>query len=164
MLNQKHTARLAVSRTGSEPPQRPFSTRTLIDDLATVASCLLLTVPSLSPAERQFLYDIRRDEARFPTRAIQRLMELSRRSSRPAHREKISEVIRKHSLPLDESLDVVAASIAETRAQGEADVAVHVFLHDRSPANRERAETALTEHCATMRTLLDVVKATAVRS
>lgn len=164
MTTRIASAALAPHRTSAHTATRFISTRGLIDDLMTVSRCLLLSVPDLTKGDRQFLYDVMRDEARFPVRGLQRLLDISRRSARPAHREKMAELLRTYCIPADESMDVVAASIAETQAQGQGDVAVHVFLFDRTAAHRAEALDRMSEHMACVRRLLDVVGVTPVHN
>jgi hypothetical protein len=166
MITRSTSAMLAPSRTNHaahRAPVRPASTRNLIDDLMTVARCLLVSVQDLSKSDRQFLYDMLRDDGRFPVTGLRRLLELSRRSGRKAHREKMPELLRAYCIPDDDSMDIVAASIAETQAQGAGDVTVHRFLFDRSESLRIQTAEALTEHMVALRRLLDIVNATPVR-
>lgn len=102
------------------------------------AGCLLLSVPNLTPDERQFLYDIRREEARTCMTGIPyRLVELTARSTNRTHREQLGKMLASEGNGA--TMDLYAADVSETRAQGEFDIAVKKFRQFPSAINREEA-------------------------
>lgn len=115
--------------------------------LALVARRLLFSAVGLSDGDRQFLHDVTRSEARFPMRALQRLVAISRRSVQPDDREALPELIRREILGDESAMTVAAAFDFETSAQGEADMAQRRYERNRQcPAARAAAIQFMTRH------------------
>lgn len=103
------------------PESDPFET-----ELRRIARSLRETIPNLTKREQEFLYDLARDEVRYPMPTVRKICRLSRRSTDPATREAFAELIRAESgtgdaLPVKEAFDL------ETPVTGAADVAQRAF-------------------------------------
>lgn len=117
--------------------------------LRTVARQLRESVPDLTPRETEFLYDLAREEARYPMPTVRKLCGLSRRCRSPKVREAFAELIREYSLPADADASVTAAFDHEQRATGPADITQRAFERDRNPITYARCKEALELQVAT---------------
>lgn len=144
------------------PQPRRIDVRAFAEQVRLIAGCLFLSTPRLSEPDRQFLKDLRRDEVRYPMKAVERLAAIAQTSTRPEHREAFAELIRKHSTPMGEPMEVRMASDRETEAQGPCDVAVREFEQRPTLANKARAKDAIARHRIHLRELDDAVDATPV--
>ena len=100
-------------------------------------------VVDLSDRERDFLYDLAREETRYPMPTVRKLCALSRRARNPLVREAFAELIREYSVPANADPSVTAAYDHETRSTGPADIAQRAFERDRNPITYARAKEAL---------------------
>lgn len=116
--------------------------------LRAIARHLRDSVADLTERETAFLYDLAREEVRYPMPTVRKLCALSRRSRNPRVREAFAELIRQESLALDADLSVTVGFDLETRATGPADVAQRQFERDRNPITYARAKAALQEQVA----------------
>lgn len=145
MLTMNVSRSLAGSRTNRDDAAERERV-SLESAIVSHASCLLLSVPDLSTSDRQFLYDIRRREARFPIQSWARLAAITRRSLRPAHRAQMHELFKRAEVQPCALTDLIEASLAETEAQAIGDVAVQRFLFDRTAANQREAKASMLGH------------------
>lgn len=133
-----------------------------VRELQSLAHRLHASTPAFAPADRQFLKDVARGEQRYRFLALQRLMRLSARSTNPADRFALAELVRGEivsaGVPLEFS--IALAFDEETLAQGEADNAQRMFERRRCVSSRAIAIEKLTAHHATLRKALDVIHAT----
>lgn len=106
-------------------------------------------VADLTDRERDFLYDLAREETRYPMPTVRKLAALSRRARSPMVREAFAELIREYSLPANAVPSVTAAYDHETRATGPADIAQRAFERDRNPITYARAKEALQHQLET---------------
>jgi len=152
MEYQGRTPSVAHARRETEP---------FAKGLARVANRLLFSVPDLTDDERQLLFDYARDEARYPMKTLNKLMAISRRSTREEDQVALPELVRAHaSAPA--AIDVASAFDAETEAQGRADVAQRIFERNRDAGSRQAVSEALALQLAATRRSLDAVQAAAV--
>lgn len=151
---------VAAARTVPEPSgPRSVSPRALAEEVRLIAGCLYLSTPRLSPADRQFLMDLRREECRYPMKAVERLASIAQQSVKPEHREAFAELIRKYSTPQREPMCVIVASNLEQEANGPLDIAMRAFEQDPSLANKERAKEAGRAQLVRTREVLDALEA-----
>lgn len=166
MRHQSHPGALAGPRTedggasGSGAPSAPSAPR--VDDpfvagLQTIARRLLFSTPRLASTDRQFLYDVARQEARFPMTGLRRLMAIAAHSTKPEDREALPELIRAECLVGVHAVDVAIAFDEETAAQGIADVAQRAYERHPSPTTQARVVEAFTAHLTGLRRSLDAV-------
>jgi len=148
MITNFEAAGLATHRTN------PSTQARLDAALVTHASCLLLSVPDLSKDERQFLYDIRRQEGRIATKGWARLLDLTVRSHRASHRRQLGRIFDRTELQPEVYAGVWAASLRETERQGTADIAMQELLSDPSATAREKAVMAHKGHRAALDQLI----------
>lgn len=129
------------------------------EGLRKIARALRESVAELSPRETEFLYDLARDERRYPMPTVRKLCGLSRRSRNPLHREALAELIRLESTAMEGDVAITAAFDIETPSTGPADIAQRHFERDRNPITYARVKAAL-EHqiAATQVALLSVVR------
>jgi hypothetical protein len=166
LLTTNLAAGLAASRTNSESrTSRPTvptvaQHQQFLRSLNLHAACLLLSVPNLSGEDRQFLHDIRRSEGRYGMRAIERLMLLSARSLRKAHRIQLGEMIREMSEPAtSDPADLYVADMAETEMQSAFDLSVKRFRQFPTRANQEAALKDGREQIAATETVMESIAA-----
>lgn len=143
MITSTQIANLAAPRTN---PIKTISRETLEQAIVTHASCLLFSVPDLTDAERQFLYDIRRKEGRFPTQQWARLLDLTGRSRREEHRAQLGRLFNRSDLPIAALVAVKAAALYETQKQGPGDVSVQHLLSEPTAKHRDATLQALRAH------------------
>jgi hypothetical protein len=111
--------------------------------LREIARELRSSISDLSERETEFLYDLAREESRYPMPTVRKLCALSRRSRNPKAREAFAELIREYSIPADADAAVTATFDLETRATGPADVAQRQFERDKNPITYARVKDAL---------------------
>lgn len=114
-------------------------------------------VSDLTDRERDFLYDLAREETRYPMPTVRKLCALSRRARNPMVREAFAELIRECSLPGNVDPSVTAAFDHETRATGPADIAQRNFERARNPITYARCKEALELQVATSQLALATV-------
>lgn len=152
------TATSALYRTPHTPPALlpdPFD-----DRLRAIAKDLRGPggVSDLTDRERDFLYDLAREETRYPMPTVRKLCALSRRARNPMVREAFAELIREFSVPAEADPSVTAAYDHETRATGPADIAQRAFERDRNPITYARAIDALQLQLETTQLALATTK------
>lgn len=134
------------------PDQDPFEA-----GQRAIARRLLKSVPDLTPRERDFLYDLAREEVRYPMPTVRKICRISRRSANAADREAFAELIRGESLPQAE-VNLREAFDHETAATGPADVAQREFERNPTcPTAWQRCKDALHQQVVRSRRALDVV-------
>lgn len=130
--------------------------------LGEFAHQLLRALPEdTTTQDRQFLKDVARGEGRYKLVTLRRLSTLSRRSSDPAHREALAEIIRADTLA-GETTDVSIEELfdEETQAQAECDREQLKFARNPTcPTKRQRLIQAAHRQLALTRRLLDRVAA-----
>lgn len=136
------------------PYRTPHTPPALLPDafdgaLRTVARQLRQTIPDLTSRETEFLYDLAREEARYPMPTVRKLCALSRRCRNARVRESFAELIRQYSVPADANPSVTSAFDHELRATGPADIAQRNFERDRNPITYARCKEALELQVAT---------------
>lgn len=119
------------------------------DGLRRIARALRESIPDLTDRETDFLYDLAREESRYPMPTVRKLCALSRRSRNARVREAFAELIRVHSIALESDAGVTFTFDLEMRATGPADIAQRQFERDKNPITYARVKAALEEQVAT---------------
>lgn len=122
--------------------------------LRQVAQQLLATVPDLTQREKDWLYDMAREECRYPMPTVRKLCAVSRRSRRADVREAFAELIRSDSTPIGEAMPVKKAFDLETPAPGMADVEQRAFETNPNPITWQRCKDALQRQLAVTKAAL----------
>jgi hypothetical protein len=154
MITSTQFTNLAPRRTNPSNTLNPLSRETLEQAIIAHASCLLMSVPDLSDSERQFLYDIRRQEGRFPTQSWARLLALTGRSRRVEHRSQLGRLFDRSDLPAAALIALKAAALFETEKQGPGDVWIQRLIAEPTPENRDKCSAALRGHRAALDALI----------
>lgn len=144
---------------------RPTLTGTAFEEqLQSLAQRLLSSVLGLTTADKQFLRDLARDEARYPMRTLRRLIGLAAMSVRPEDREALAELVRAEILAQTQSAFCLATAFDhETEANGAADVAQRAYERERTRSTWEWCLSTLTRQMAATRQAIDAVRFTAFR-
>lgn len=152
-------------RTESAPAYRPASASPAVTpgdpfetELRRIARALRESVPNLTAREQEFLYDLAREEARYPMPTVRKICRLARRSSSVEAREAFAELIRAESshpdaLPVDKAFDL------ECPVPGVADVAQRQFETNPNPITWARCKDALYRQFVVSRAALQAVLA-----
>lgn len=114
-----------------------------------VARGLRESIPDLSDRDKEFLYDMAREETRYPMPTVRRLCALSRRSRDPIARDAFATLILELSVNGDEEAAVTRAFDLELRSTGPADIAQRAFEREKNPITYERVKAALEAQRAT---------------
>lgn len=152
---------------GNFPPRGHTESTPILDRLArqealqeeirSIAKELARTVPNLSGSELSWLYDLSRTETRSRHLNIERLVDLSNRSTDGAVRGRFCELVHAYTYRNTPVRGVVDASNRETEVQGRADVAVRAFEQHPTPETKRAAEEAVRLNCEAERELLDSI-------
>jgi hypothetical protein len=127
--------------------------------MRTIARLLRGSVPSIGARDTDFLYDLAREEVRYPMPTVRKICALSRRSTNTMAHGAFAELIRRECTPDDAAPGVTIAFDLETRKTGPADVAQRDFEKNRNPITYARAKAALTEQSeAAQHALLALVR------
>lgn len=117
------------------------------------------SIPDLSDRDKEFLYDMAREETRYPMPTVRRLCALSRRSKDPIARGAFAALVFELCVNENEEAAVTKAFDLELRSTGPADIAQRAFELDRNPITYERCKAALkTQASATELALLNLVR------
>lgn len=156
MNYQRATDQLALVRSNTESPTES----TFEQQLQFLARRLLFSAVGIAAADRQFLHDLSRGEARFPMKTFRRLNAIAAHSTKPEDREGPAELMRADILTqTHRHLSLVAAFDAETEAVGPADVAQRRLERAITRATIDEASLTLTRQLVTTREALDAVRA-----
>lgn len=113
--------------------------------------------PELSGRDREFLYDLAREEARYPMPTVRKICRLSRRARRPELRERFANLILAESLPAIEPCLRTAFDL-ETPAPGEADPLQRALEQNPTcPHTWQRCRDALARQLARTRVAFNAV-------
>ena len=126
--------------------------------LRAIARRLRESVSDLTLREKEFLYDLAREEARYPMPTVRKICRIARRSELPEDREAFANLILAESLPAIDSSCLRTAFDLETPAPGEADPLQRALEHN--PTCREtwqRCRDALARQLAASRHALHAV-------
>lgn len=126
--------------------------------LRKIAQQLRQTIADLAPRETNFLYDLAREETRYPMPTVLKICGLSRRSRNPMAREAFAQLIRDYSVPLTADAGITAAFDLETPVPGRVDLLQRQFDRDRNPITYARVKGALEEQVAVSQLALESVK------
>lgn len=116
--------------------------------LRRVAGAILRSAVDLAPAQRQFLWDVRRGRYVGQLDAIRALLECSSRCRVAADRVALAEGCRAHVIGLqpEVALPLAVAFRRETRQNGVTDVAqLAVLVEHTVAANQAAADALLTQ-------------------
>lgn len=139
----------------ADPAARPDSFEAR---LRKIARRLRETIADLTDRETAFLYDLAREEARYPMPTVQKLCGLSRRSRNPMARDAFAQLIRDYSVPVTVDSGITAAFDLETPVPGRVDLLQRQFDRDRNPITYARVKAALEEQVAVSQLALESVK------
>lgn len=117
------------------------------DGLRKIARALRGSVGDLTDREKDWLYDLAREEARYPMPTVRKLCALSRRSRNPAVRNAFAELVRRECLE-GTDVSVTQAFGIELRSNGPTDIAQWEFARDKNPITYQRAKAQLQEQIA----------------
>lgn len=130
----------------------------LLKEIARIARATLDALPKPSPSDRQFLYDLQRDDRRLSSTGLARLIALASQCPNDTDAFALSrafEAITRLNRPRRE-LSLAEAIERETHAQSAADEAeVHLALHPSDLSALLNAERATAAHLDAERQLLD---------
>ena len=152
MSSSNDENRQAATNPANHPD--PFET-----GMRAVAHALRDTVPDLSPSDKEFLYDLAREETRYPMPTVRKLCALARRSRNPVAREAFATIVRELCFSDDNDVTVTRSFDLELRSTGPADIAQRQFEKDKNPVTYARVKAALEAQLSTTElALLAVVR------
>jgi len=132
--------------------------------MRTVARLLQEDVPDLTAREREFLYDLAREEARYPMPTVRKIAALARRARNAAARDAFAELVRAESTPLEQQPPVRETFDVETASTGPADVAQRMYETNPNPSTWSRCRDLLYRQMVATRDAFYAVMAAAPRA
>ena len=141
---------------GVQHSPEPFS-----DAVTNIARRLILSTPRKNKSDADFLQDVAR--GRYPMRALERMAVIAQQSTRQELRDELAGLVIVRAAAMEAVPELIVASALETRAQGEADCAVHALEHSRTRAAWLAAREKVRAHLTRLTVLAQAIERTAVQ-
>lgn len=152
-MYRNHAVSMAVGR--------QTSAEDFASAVVSIARRLILSTPHKTHEDAQFLQDVAR--GRYPMRALERMAVIAQQSTRQHLRDELAGLVLVRSVASESTPDIIIASALETRAQGDADCAVHALEHSRSRSAWMAAREKVRAHIARLMVLAQAIERTTVQ-